>query len=155
MTWWRPGWEAPAQYQADRLTFSQTLLWCLTCVQNISLWGRLTFWVENASMRDYLIILQMGQLRAMCADFIAIYWTFDHHELPTSWKTQSLTSSDSQFILYIRCSKSLYSYQSTDNCNERNITTVELKAPLYQALKMNWFATTISNFRNSYWPDVP
>ena len=133
MTWWRPCWEAPAQYQADRLTFSQTLLWCLTCFQNISLWGRLTFWVENASMRDYLIILQMGQLRAMCADLFwdwLNFWPPWTIEPPTSQKTQSLTPSDPQLILYIRCSQSLYSYQSTDNHNGKNITTFKFKAPL-------------------------
>ena len=75
----------------------------------------------------------MGQLRAMCADFFAIDWTFDRHEPiepPNSRKTQSLTPSDPQVILHIRCSQSLYSYQWTDNHNEKNITTVKYKAPL-------------------------
>ena len=42
--------------------------------------GRLIFWVKDTSMRDYLLILKMDQLKAMCADFVAIDWCFDHHE---------------------------------------------------------------------------
>ena len=76
--------------------------------------GELNFlsWI-HLNMTTYLIILQVGQLRAMCTDFFAIDWTFDHLEPlnPHLSKNTEFDPEWSSINLDIRCLQSLYSYQ--------------------------------------------
>ena len=112
--------------------------------------GRLIFWVKDTSVRDYLLILKLDQLKAMCADFVTIDWFFDHHE-PRYLSNDTKWPS---FYFDIRCSQSHHiSQQMTTMTTTLWLQQSDLRPNFwikiwscYHAQAMGWYAATLLFF---------